>query len=340
MRKLLFQSFFRGPLTEQAPALDETAVEELATALKRAARRRLGRSLSIREVDAGSCNGCELEIHALNNAYYDVERFGLRFVASPRHADVLLGPTRDEEPARGAGANLSCDPRPEMGRCDGRLRAGWRRFAGSYAVVGGVSQSFPSTFIFPVVRRRPLRSCRDCSPCSIKRPKPPLRLEALETTSTIPGRLDRGGVQAGSVCVMTPLVILFAQYRNDDSGASGLDPAVSLISLLPLIYVVLAAGVALTKHRYVTLTTTRIRHASHLMSSSEPDRLAGTLAICLFLASIGCASYALQPPPGILVAMDLHFGPHAAAPILWSALISVCVAGFGANAHAATDAAY
>ena len=51
---------------------------------------RLGRSLSIREVDAGSCNGCELEIHALNNAFYDLERFGLRFVASPRHADVLL----------------------------------------------------------------------------------------------------------------------------------------------------------------------------------------------------------------------------------------------------------
>src|SRR6202795_406738 len=90
MRKLLFQSFFRGPLTEQAPALDEAAVEELATALQRAARRRLGRSLSIREIDAGSCNGCELEIHALSNAYYDIERFGIRFVASPRHADVLL----------------------------------------------------------------------------------------------------------------------------------------------------------------------------------------------------------------------------------------------------------
>ena len=58
--------------------------------LDRAAQRRLGRSLSIREVDAGSCNGCELEIHALNNAFYDLERFGLRFVASPRHADVLL----------------------------------------------------------------------------------------------------------------------------------------------------------------------------------------------------------------------------------------------------------
>jgi hypothetical protein len=110
--------------------------------------------------------------------------------------------------------------------------------------------------------------------------------------------------------------------------------------LLPLIYVAFAAGVALTKHRYVTLTTARIRHASHLMSSSEPDRFAGTLAICLFLASLGCASYALQPPPDILVAMNWYLGPYAAAPILWSALMSVCVASFGANAHAATDAAY
>jgi hypothetical protein len=76
------------------------------------------------------------------------------------------------------------------------------------------------------------------------------------------------------------------------------------------------------------------------MSSSEPNRLAGTLAICLFFAAIGCASYALQPPPDILVALALYLGPHAAAPILWSALMSVCVAGFGANAHVATDAAY
>src|SRR5947208_15497535 len=90
MRKLLFQSLFRRPLTEPPPSPDDAAVIELAAAVGRAARQRLGRSLSIREVDAGSCNGCELEIHALNNAYYDVERFGVRFVASPRHADVLL----------------------------------------------------------------------------------------------------------------------------------------------------------------------------------------------------------------------------------------------------------
>ena len=90
MRKLLYQSLVRSPLTEARPAPDLPVVEELATMLGRTAREKLGRSLSIREIDAGSCNGCELEIHALNNVLYDLERFGLRFVASPRHADVLL----------------------------------------------------------------------------------------------------------------------------------------------------------------------------------------------------------------------------------------------------------
>src|SRR5438270_2583675 len=90
MRRILFESLMRRSLTEAPPAKDEDMLAELGASVERAARRRLGRSLSIREVDAGSCNGCELEIHALNNAFYDLERFGLRFVASPRHADVLL----------------------------------------------------------------------------------------------------------------------------------------------------------------------------------------------------------------------------------------------------------
>src|SRR5215203_4211130 len=90
MRKLLFQSLIRPPLTERPPEASTAAIDELASALDGAARKRLGRSLSIRMVDAGSCNGCELELHALNNAFYDLERFGLRFVASPRHGDVLL----------------------------------------------------------------------------------------------------------------------------------------------------------------------------------------------------------------------------------------------------------
>src|SRR5256885_10649289 len=90
MRRMIFKSLVHGPLTEKAPAEDDAALRELGAQMDRAARRRLGRTLSIREVDAGSCNGCELEIHALNNVLYDLERFALRFVASPRHADVLF----------------------------------------------------------------------------------------------------------------------------------------------------------------------------------------------------------------------------------------------------------
>ena len=90
MRTLLLRSLFASPVTIAAPTPAQALQEELGVTLAARARRLFGRSLTIREVDAGSCNGCELEIHALNNAVYDVERFGIRFVASPRHADVLL----------------------------------------------------------------------------------------------------------------------------------------------------------------------------------------------------------------------------------------------------------
>ena len=90
MRTLLLRSLFMRAATVRAPAPGAEALDELGQALQARARRLFGRSLSVREVDAGSCNGCELEIHALNNAVYDIERFGVRFVASPRHADVLM----------------------------------------------------------------------------------------------------------------------------------------------------------------------------------------------------------------------------------------------------------
>jgi Ni,Fe-hydrogenase III small subunit len=150
MRKLLFQSRFRAPLTESAPSPDQAAVEELAAAVGRTARRRLGRSLSIREIDAGSCNGCELEIHALNNAYYDVERFGIRFVASPRHADVLLvtGPvTKNMREALKRTHDATPDPKWVVALGDCARDGGC--FAGSYAVVGGVSQVVPVDLHIP-----------------------------------------------------------------------------------------------------------------------------------------------------------------------------------------------
>src|SRR6266436_3124031 len=90
MRTLLLKSLFAAPVTIGAPDADDAALNELGRALAARGRRLFGRSLTIREIDAGSCNGCELEIHALNNSVYDIERFGLRFAASPRHADVLL----------------------------------------------------------------------------------------------------------------------------------------------------------------------------------------------------------------------------------------------------------
>jgi Ni,Fe-hydrogenase III small subunit len=144
MRKFLFQGLLRSPLTEPALAPDEAAVEELASALEKASRRRLGRSLSIREVDAGSCNGCELEIHALGNAFYDLERFGLRFVASPRHADVLLvtGPvTKNMREALERTYAATPDPKWVVAVGDCAFNGGV--FAGSYACVGAVSEVIP-----------------------------------------------------------------------------------------------------------------------------------------------------------------------------------------------------
>lgn len=144
MRKLLLEGLIRPPLTERAPSPDDAALIEVADALGRAGQRRLGRSLSIREVDAGSCNGCELEINALNNAYYDIERFGLRFVASPRHADVLLvtGPvTRNMREALERTYIATPDPKWVVAVGDCARDGGC--FAGSYAVVGGVADVIP-----------------------------------------------------------------------------------------------------------------------------------------------------------------------------------------------------
>ncbi len=150
MRRLLFRSLVQGPLTEPAPDADEAALAELAARLDALSRKRLGRTLAIREVDAGSCNGCELEIHALNNVLYDLERFGLRFVASPRHADVLLvtGPvTRNMREALERTYAATPDPKwvVAVGDCarDGGV------FAGSPACVGSAASVVPVDLHIP-----------------------------------------------------------------------------------------------------------------------------------------------------------------------------------------------
>ena len=150
MRKLLFQGLARSPLTEPPPSAGDPDVAAMAAALDVAARRRLGRSLSIRQVDAGSCNACELEIHALNNAFYDLERFGLRFVASPRHADVLLvtGPvTKNMREA--LERTYAATPAPKWVVAVGGCAIDGGVFGGSYAVVGGLSEVVPVDLRIP-----------------------------------------------------------------------------------------------------------------------------------------------------------------------------------------------
>ena len=109
-----------------------------------------GRSLSIREVDTGSCNGCELEIHALSNPFYDIERFGLRFVASPRHADVLLvtGPVTHNM-REALERTYRATPEPKWVVAVGDCACGGGIFSGSYACIGSISAVLPVDLSIP-----------------------------------------------------------------------------------------------------------------------------------------------------------------------------------------------
>lgn len=90
MLRILHQIFRTGVVTEPLPTEVEAEIVAIGAQLEEAIRKKFRRSLTIRQVDAGSCNGCELEIHAMNNAIYNCERFGIHFTASPRFADMLL----------------------------------------------------------------------------------------------------------------------------------------------------------------------------------------------------------------------------------------------------------
>jgi Ni,Fe-hydrogenase III small subunit len=142
MRTFLRDAILKGKATIAAPGTP--TLEEVTKALGERARRRLGRSLSIREIDAGSCNGCELEIHAVSNPVYDIERFGLKFVASPRHADVLLitGPvTWNMREALVRTYNAA--PEPKWVVAVGDCAANCGMFSGSSAVVGPLADVLP-----------------------------------------------------------------------------------------------------------------------------------------------------------------------------------------------------
>jgi Ni,Fe-hydrogenase III small subunit len=144
MRTLLLKTLFARPVTLPAPSAADVELVETGRALEERARKLFGRAITIREVDAGSCNGCELEIHALNNAVYDVERFGIRFAASPRHCDVLMvtGPVTHNMKVA-LERTYAATPAPKWVVAVGDCGCGCGVFEGSYAVVGAVDKVIP-----------------------------------------------------------------------------------------------------------------------------------------------------------------------------------------------------
>jgi len=133
-----------GVITEPLPPCDEPALVAVGEQLKEKIGARFAGSLAIRAVDAGSCNGCELEIHALNNPWYGIERFGVHFVASPRHADLLLvtGPVARhmEEALR---RTWEATPEPKLVIAVGNCGADGGEFGVSYASCGPVGAVIP-----------------------------------------------------------------------------------------------------------------------------------------------------------------------------------------------------
>ncbi len=163
MRRRLVKNLFSRPVTEARPAVPEPdpVLEALGPELRGAIARELGTSLAVRQVDAGSCNGCELEIHALSNAFYDLERFGVRFVASPRHADLLLvtGPVTHNM-REALERTYAATAAPKWVVAVGDCAAGCGAFEGSYACVGAVAKVVPVDLVIRGCPPTPLELLR------------------------------------------------------------------------------------------------------------------------------------------------------------------------------------
>src|ERR1051325_6118781 len=157
MRTLLLKSLFARPVTLAAPSAADVELAQTGRALDELARKLFGRAITIRAVDAGSCNGCELEIHALNNAVYDVERFGIRFAASPRHCDVLMvtGPVTHNMKVA-LERTYAAMPEPKWVIAAGDCAAGCGVFAQSYATVGAVDSVVPVDLVIRGCPRKPI----------------------------------------------------------------------------------------------------------------------------------------------------------------------------------------
>ena len=150
MIRILRQIFRTGIVTEPLSPEDVIGIEQVGAQLEETVRKRFSRSLTIRQVDAGSCNGCELEIHALNNPIYNCERYGIHFTASPRFADMLLvtGPvTRNMEIA--LRRTYHATPSPKLVVAVGDCGCNGGIFGESYASLGGVGKVIPVDVYIP-----------------------------------------------------------------------------------------------------------------------------------------------------------------------------------------------
>jgi Ni,Fe-hydrogenase III small subunit len=150
MIRILKQIFHTGIVTEPLPPITDPEIEKIGVQLEEIIKRRFRRSLAIRQVDAGSCNGCELEIHAINNSLYNCERFGVHFTASPRFADMLLvtGPvSRNMEIALRRTYNATPPPKIVVAVGDCGCTGGI--FGESYASLGGIARVVPVDACIP-----------------------------------------------------------------------------------------------------------------------------------------------------------------------------------------------
>jgi Ni,Fe-hydrogenase III small subunit len=150
MIRILKHIFRTGIVTEPLSPVTDPEIEKIGVRLEETIRRRFQRSLAIRQVDAGSCNGCELEIHAINNVFYNCERFGIHFTASPRFADLLLvtGPVSHNMEIA-LKRTYAATPTPKIVVAMGDCGCNGGVFGESYASLGGVSQVIPVDAVIP-----------------------------------------------------------------------------------------------------------------------------------------------------------------------------------------------
>ncbi len=160
MLKILRQIIRSGVVSEEPPQDSADLVAGIAR-IQREILQHLGQALAIREVDAGSCNGCELEIHALNNPYYNLEGLGIRFVASPRHADMLLvtGPV-SRNMVVALQRTYEATPTPKLVVAIGDCACDGGVFGESYACVGRISNVIPVDVVVPGCPPAPLEIMR------------------------------------------------------------------------------------------------------------------------------------------------------------------------------------